>query len=129
VKYHFICHECQEVTEADIPIGEYHRNPPTFVHCGKRQERYFPPVPFRASDNILAGDRHYDGLQAQDGTNISTRSKHQAYMKANNLSLADDYKDMWAKAEQKRAEYRTGKAGGAVTRDDIARALHQIQTR
>ena len=122
-KYHFICPACDEVIETEMSIGEYHRHPPAFFHCAKPMARYFPPTGLNAIDNALAGDRHYDGLRAQDGTDISTRSKHREYMKKHGLTTADDYKDAWAKAEKARDLYRQGKAGGAVTRDDIARAI------
>lgn len=82
------------------------------------------PEETRAAHNILAGDRHYDGLQASDGSDISTRTKHREYMRRNNLTMAEDYKNTWAQAEKARQEYRTGQRG-SVTRDDIARALHQ----
>jgi hypothetical protein len=85
-------------------------------------DRYFPPVAFRAIDNPLAGDRSYDGLRAQDGTDISSRSKQREYMKRNGLASPDDFKETWAKAEAKRDEYRQGKGGGAITRNDIAAA-------
>lgn len=125
-KYHFLCEACGEVTEAEIPMGEYHRNPPHFFHCGKPQGRYFPPSGWRAIDNILAGDRHYDGLRAPDGTDISTRSKHQAYMKANNVTVADDYKETWAKAKTEREAYYSGKKG-TITKADIRETIERFE--
>lgn len=83
----------------------------------------------RALHNPLAGDRHYDGLRTTDGADISTRTKHREYMKKHSLTTVDDYKDTWAKAEAARAEYRQGKSGGAITRDDIARTIAQLQNR
>jgi len=86
-------------------------------------EGYAQLVDARACDSALWGDRSYDGLRATDGTDISSRSKHRAYMRENNYTTVDDFKDTWAEAEQKRNEYRTTGRGGAVTREDIARAL------
>ena len=83
-------------------------------------------APARA-DGALWNDKHYEGLKATDGTDISSRTKHREYMKRNGLTTADDFKDTWAKAGQKRAEYYQGKGGGAVTRDDIGRAIHQLE--
>jgi len=80
-----------------------------------------------ADSGALWGDRSYDGLRATDGTDISTRSKHQAYMKANNLTTIDDYKDTWAKAQAQREHYR--QHGGTYNRRDIERAIHQLQNR
>lgn len=50
----------------------------------------------------LWGDRGYEGLRATDGTDISTRSKHRAYMKANDLTTIDDFKGEWDTAARKR---------------------------
>jgi len=79
--------------------------------------------------HLIMGDRHYDGLRATDGTDISTRAKHRAYMKANNLTTMDDFQGQWTKEAQKRAEYYRGKGHGAVSRDDVARAIHQLESR
>ena len=83
----------------------------------------------RAMHNALAGDRHYDGLRATDGTPIDSRTKHREYMKRHGLTTVDDYKQTWAQAEKQREVYRNGKGGGAVTRDDIARTIHQMTNR
>ena len=78
-----------------------------------------------ALHNALVGDRHYDGLRATDGADISTRTKHREYMKRHGLTTIDDYKESHAKAQAARDQYR--QRGGSVTRDDIARAIHQLQ--
>lgn len=126
MKYHFLCEACGEVTEVDMSMGEYHRNPPTFFHCAAPQVRYFPPSGYRAVDNALAGDRHYDGLRAPDGTDISTRSKHQAYMKANGLTTADDFTETWAKARQDREDYYSGRKG-TITKADIRETIERFE--
>lgn len=87
-------------------------------------EDYVPPP--MAAHNALAGDRHYDGLRATDGTPIDSRSKHRAYMQQHGLTTADDYHQTWAKAKEMRDAYRTNGIGGAVTRDDIGRAIHKL---
>jgi hypothetical protein len=86
--------------------------------------------PARNSDGTLWNDRHYDGLRATDGTDISSRTKHREYMKMNNLTTADDFTQSWAKAAEKRADFYQGKKGsGSVTRTDIERAICEIQNR
>lgn len=75
--------------------------------------------------NRVHGDLHYDGLRAPDGTDISTRTKHREYMKATGLTTIDDFKGDWARAEKARDEYRT--RGGTVTREDIGRAIAQLE--
>jgi hypothetical protein len=89
-------------------------------------EKGTQPEAERAINNALAGDRHYDGLRASDGADISTRTKHREYMRANNLTTVDDFKGVWQKAQAERDAYRTTGKGGAVTREDIARAIHDL---
>jgi len=83
--------------------------------------------PETRSDGSLWNDRHYEGLKATDGTDISSRSKHREYMKRNGLTTADDFKGEWAKNAEKRAQYFQGRGGGAVSREDVGRAIHQLE--
>jgi hypothetical protein len=83
-------------------------------------------APSRA-DSALWGDRHYEGMTAPDGTDISSRTKHREYMKAKGLTTMDDFKDSWAKAKESRERYMT--EGGSFKRADIERAIHHLQNR
>jgi hypothetical protein len=47
-------------------------------------------------------------------------------MKKNGLTIADDFKETWAKAEEKRADFYQGRTG-AVSREDVGRAIHQLE--
>jgi hypothetical protein len=85
---------------------------------------YVAPV---REHNRVVGDRHYDGLRATDGTDISTRSKHRAYMKANDLTTMDDFKDRWAGDAKRRAGLRAGI--DSTRREAVARAFHDDQNR
>ena len=80
----------------------------------------------RAIHNALAGDRHYDGLRAPDGTDISSRDKHRAYMKRTGLTTVDDYKDTWARAAKDRADYYTGRKG-TITKADIRETIERFE--
>ena len=84
-------------------------------------------APLRADSGALWGDRSYDGMRATDGTDISTRTKHRDYMKANGLTTADDFQSSWAKAQEQREHYR--RHGGTFSRGDIERAIYQLQKR
>ena len=46
------------------------------------------------------------------------------YMKANNLALADDFKNTWAKAEQERKAFHSGQHKAPELREQIGRALY-----
>ncbi len=52
----------------------------------------------------------YGGLRATDGAPINTRRKHREYMKANNLALAGDFTNTWAKAQSERESFRKGES-------------------
>lgn len=84
-------------------------------------------APMRNDAGALWGDRHYLGARASDGTDISTRSRHREYMRANNLTTVDDFKDTWAKAREQRERLYT--QGGTFSRRDVERAIHQLQNR
>lgn len=73
----------------------------------------------------IIGDGHYDGLRAPDGSDISTRSKHQAYMKRTGLTTADDFKSNWTQQAESRAKYM--QQGGSISSADIQRAIAKLQ--
>jgi hypothetical protein len=80
--------------------------------------------------HLVMGDRHYDGLAATDGTDISTRTKHREYMKKHGLTTMDDFQGQWKREAERRARYFQGQPGtGAVKRDDVARAIAQLESR
>lgn len=106
--YTFRCPACAANLSAVMSIREYCAAPPAFVCCSQPMQRFFETVPALALHNAMAGERHYDGLRATDGTDISTRSKHREYMRANNLTTADDYTQTWARAEAQRKEVFSG---------------------
>ena len=82
----------------------------------------------REARDFLTSDAIYDGLKATDGTDISTRTKHREYMRRNGLTTMDDFKGTWEQAAKQRADLFTGRKG-TVTRDDIGRAIHQLEQR
>lgn len=84
-------------------------------------------APLRADSGALWGDRSYDGMQATDGTDISSRTKHREYMRANGLTTVDDFKQTWSKAQEQRDHYR--QHGGTFSRRDIERAISQLKSR
>jgi putative FmdB family regulatory protein len=118
--YTFICSECESHRDVVMSMREYDQHPPKLYHCGKRMQRHFSHAPGIAVGN----DSLYQGMRAPDGTDISTRAKHRAYMKANNLTTVDDFKSTWAKQAKERQETLAG-----VDRDrarDIANAIDKL---
>lgn len=91
--------------------------------CGSEPQRY------TADAGVLWGDRSYTDMRSLDGEDISTRSKHREYMRRHNLTTIDDYRNHWKEAEQRRDAYRQHGIGGATRREDVARAIDQLQRR
>lgn len=123
--YAFRCPQCGTKTEVVMSISEYVRESPTLICCNHAMERFIDVVPGLALHNALASDRHYEGLRATDGTDISSREKHRAYMKANNLTTADDFKQSWAKAEESRAQTLSGNDQSRAS--DVINAIAQLE--
>ena len=73
----------------------------------------------------VVNDRHYDGLRATDGTNISTRKRHREYMKRNGLTTMDDYTETW-KQDAKQREKRMQGIDPNRKRD-IAEAMQRLE--
>lgn len=72
--------------------------------------------------DALISDRHYEGAVATDGTLIDTRAKHREYMRRNNLTTADDFKNEWAAAPRRR-ELEAAKG----RREAVERAIHHLE--
>jgi hypothetical protein len=81
---------------------------------------------FSGLANALAGDRHYDGLRATDGADISSRTKHKAYMRARGLTVAGDYKETWAKAQKERDALRDGTFKDKELRETLTKEVMTV---
>lgn len=68
----------------------------------------------------------YDNMRATDGTDISSRTKRRAYMKANGLTDPSDFKETWAKAAAEREAYRRGEQVTPSMREAVGRAAYQL---
>jgi hypothetical protein len=79
----------------------------------------------RAGDAALWGDRSYANTTGPNGEDLSSRSKHRAFMKATGLTTADDFKGSWAQSQQARDNYRQN--GGSISREDIARSIAKLK--
>jgi hypothetical protein len=74
--------------------------------------------------NPLAGDRHYDGLRAPDGSDISTRTKHRQYMREKGVTMASDYTNTWKEDAKKREKLL--KEGDSTIKRDIIDATQKL---
>lgn len=81
--------------------------------------------PSRSGDAALWNDRNYTNTTGPNGEDLSSRSKHRAFMKATGLTTADDFKGSWAQSQQARENYR--QKGGSISREDIARSIAKLK--
>jgi hypothetical protein len=125
--YAFRCSQCGHTVEPVLSISEYVRNPPALYCCRVQMQRYFQVVPGLAIHNALAGDRHYQGLCATDGTDVGSRSKHRAYMRERGLTTVDDYTQTWARQAEERKARLAGEDRSRV--HDVAEAITQLEQR
>lgn len=108
--YSYRCKECGKDDEVIQSISSYIHAPIRPSCCGHAMERRLQVNPAMSGiANALAGDRHYDGLAATDGTLINSRTKHRQYMKEKGYTLASDFKETWAAAARDRELTRLGK--------------------
>lgn len=123
--YEYRCPKCEEHYDVVQSIKEYSATPRIPECCGGATERFISVVPGLASSNALHGDRHYDGLRAPDGSDISSRTKHREFMKRTGLALADDFKGQWAKQKQDREDTLTGKKKDPELRKTLEKELYR----
>lgn len=122
--YDYKCQQCGKLDSVIQSMGEYSRNPlrPT---CHGTMERHLSVVPAMSGlANALAGDRHYDGLRATDGTDISSRTKHREYMKSKGLALTSDFKEQWGRAQSERDALRNGTFQDKELRAEVTKQVH-----
>lgn len=126
--YDYKCEQCG--TEASIyqSISTYLKAPqrPACPHHGAMERKLAVNPAFSGLANALAGDRHYDGLRATDGADISSRTKHRNYMKSKGLTVAGDYKETWAKAQKERDALRTGTFKDKELRETLTKEVMTV---
>lgn len=108
--YDYQCVKCGRTESVFQTIAQYVKAPirPKCCHLGDMERRLSVVPAMSGLANALAGDRHYDGLRAPDGTDISSRTKHRQYMKSKGITTADDFTGVWKQAEQERTALRQG---------------------
>lgn len=124
--YDYRCTSCAITASVVQSIESYCREKrvPDCPQHG-RMERHITVAPgFSGLANALAGDRHYDGMRASDGTDISSRTKHREYMKSRGLTTADDFKGTWKKTEAERTALRQGTFQDKDLRADLTKQVH-----
>lgn len=82
--------------------------------------------PTNADTGHKSEEEVFGKLQHSDGTDLSTRKRHREFMKSRGLTLSDDYKDHWAKAEQRRADLFSGKGSDKGVRQSLEKAVYQL---
>lgn len=122
--YEYQCRECGAERSVFQSIGDYIRNPNT-PGCHGVMQRKLSVVPAMSGlANALAGDRHYDGLRAIDGSDISSRTKHREYMKRNNLTMTSDFTNSWKESERQRSQLRDASFQDKELRTSVASQVY-----
>lgn len=67
----------------------------------------------------------YEGVRALDGTDLSSRRKHETYMRDNGLALASDYRETWKQAARERERMAQGDFDHKARREDVGRAVYR----
>lgn len=76
----------------------------------------------------VVSDAYMDGARSPiDGSDIGSRAKRKAHMRAHGLVDADDYKGEWARKAEQRAEFRRTGDDGKDWGGRIATTLNQMQ--
>ena len=122
--YTWKCPTCGLVREEVLSIRDY--TSPDFrppQHCAP-MERFYTATncPLLTA---LVNDRHYEGMKAPDGTDISSRAKHREYMRANNLTTIDDFTETWKREALAREARMAGEDASRTT--DIVEAVHRLE--
>jgi putative FmdB family regulatory protein len=120
--YEWKCGHCGATRTAVMTMTEYGQTKQR-CHCGSVMARHFGPDSVPAHLNALAGDSHYQGLRAPDGTDIGSRKKHRDYMKRTGLTTTDDFRETWAKAAEKRQAVLSGEADKAHRVEILKKAV------
>ena len=82
--------------------------------------------PTAATQVPVLNDRHYDGLRATDGADISTRRKHREYMKRHGLTTMDDFTQTWKKEAGEREKRFAGH--DPSRKRDFAEAVEKLRS-
>lgn len=123
--YEYKCRACGQQQAVFQTIAQYVSAPLRPQCCAAEMERMLSVVPAMSGlANALAGDRHYDGLRAPDGTDISSRTKHREYMKRTGLTTVDDFKGVWDRAAKERADFYSGTPDKEL-REEISKQVTQ----
>ena len=78
---------------------------------------------------LATGSFYESAGRATDGTDISTRKKYNAYCKAKGVVPVSDFTKTLESAQAKRAAFLAGDQGNKARRDDVGRAIYQLEKR
>lgn len=80
-------------------------------------------TPSAKDTGILWNDREYQNM---GDPRFKSRSEHRAYMAANGLATADDFKETWRKKEEQRNRAMQGY--DPTRREDLTRAIEILNS-
>ncbi len=120
--YDYRCPTCDSRGKSFQSIRDYCRDP-VVPKCQKHgsMERMLTVTPLMSGGavNVLAGDRHYEGLRGPNGEDIGSRTKHKEFMARTGLATVDDFKGDFDKAAKERQALRNGTFQDKELRDTV----------
>ena len=126
--YTYQCERCGVERDMVMSMREYAGNPPAPTCCGAAMARRITGAAL-----VIGGGASYEGMRVRDPrdpqkfVDISTRTKHRAFMREHGLATMDDFGETWQRAERER---KARLAGEDPTRKrDIAQAIAQLEAR
>lgn len=126
--YEYLCSMCGHEAETVQSIRSYSTDPivpPCPRHEGRYMQRKLSVNPaFSGLANALAGDRHYEGMRAPDGSDISSRTKHREYMARTGLTTTSDFTETWKKQTTERENFRQGAFTDKELRTEVAKQVY-----
>lgn len=122
--YSFRCPTCGRVEDSFATIAQYTAPDYAPPACHEAPMERFYTAPQNPLLDALVNDRHYQDLRTLDGVDVSSREKHQRYMKERGLTTADDYTNEWQRAAQQRAREMAGEDPSRIS--DIRRAWDKL---
>lgn len=85
----------------------------------------------RRDNGLKSEEEVYGHCQATDGTDLSTRRRHQEYMRRNGLTVASDYTQTWEQKAKELSAIRTPGSGhdSRERREQVGRTMYQLRQR
>lgn len=125
--YAYRCDACGNAAEVFQSIGAYMRTPEVPQCCAQPMARRLSPAAVMTTEADYSGMRTRDPRDPSKWVDISSRTKHRAFMREHGLTTADDFTQTWQRDAHERAKRLAGV--DPTRKADIAQAIAQVQAK